>query len=374
MKILYLTGQLKSHGGIEKVLSMKLNSLETNFNQDVSLITYEQGKDEFIYPITSKVHYEDIQIDYDLAIHKNSLFSPVNIIKGIRHFFLIRKKIKLLHPDIIITPNLGYDFIFLPFIERKIPKIREIHSSLYMRRIKPKGIKAKLTRFIDQYFEKKYSCIIVLNKDEQEYVNNENVRVIPNPIHANNVIPDYNFTSKTVAAGRLSPVKGFDKLIQAWEYVVKERPDLRLDIYGEGEEHYVSYLKQLIVQKHLEQNITLCGCVPDLGDVLSQYSLFVCSSQTECFPMVLLEAMSFGVPVVSFDCPYGPRNIILNGKTGFLVKDQDIKELAEKVLKYYSDSKNYQVMRQNAYKNSLNYNIDKIMSLWMDLFQELIGK
>lgn len=53
MKILYLTGQLKSHGGIEKVLSMKLNSLATNFNQDVSLITYEQGKDEFIYPITS---------------------------------------------------------------------------------------------------------------------------------------------------------------------------------------------------------------------------------------------------------------------------------------------------------------------------------
>lgn len=373
MKILYLTGQIKYQGGIEKVLSMKMNALAEHFGHDVYLITYEQGGKDFVYPISSKVHYYDFQLNYDVAIHKKGLFAPRNIIKGIKHLFLLKKALKEINPDVVILPNGGYDFFYLPFIAKHIPKIREIHSSLYQRAFKAEGLKQRIMNVVDIFFEKRYTSIVVLNEDEKSFVHNKHVGVIPNPIELSysqklQVVKQ----QKVIAAGRLCWVKGYDNLIKAWTIVHERIPQLELDIYGGGESDYVTYLKQCIKECNLQKVVHLKGSVPDLKQVLPEYSLFVCSSHTECFPMVLLEAMSCGVPVVSYDCPSGPRNIISDKEDGFLVADQDINALAERIIFYFSSASDKQQMQTAACNKTKTFEINHVMNLWLNWINQNI--
>lgn len=364
MKILYLTGQLKYQGGIERVLCLKANYFADFLNQDVFLLTYEQGNNPFIYPLSSKIKHEDLGLDYDVAIHRKGLLSLRNLLKGVRHFFLLRKKLKEINPDVIIIPNGGFDFMFLPCLAHDKFIIREMHSSLYARRFRNVSLKEKVRFAVDTFFEKKYSSVVVLNDTEKRYVFNNNIKVIPNPINVREYIrPNLN-KKKVMTAGRISPVKGFDNLIKVWSSIIEKNQEITLHIYGDGDLPYKEYLNQMIKRFHLENYVFLHGAVPDLLQILPSYSLFVCSSHTECFPMVFLEAMSCGLPVISFDCPSGPRHIITDGSDGFLVKDQDLEGFVQKVLEYFSmDTMNE--FSKAAYLKAKEYNIETIMKEWM---------
>lgn len=375
MKILYLTGQIKYIGGIEKVLSLKLNYLADKLKEDVFLLTYEQGNNRFVYPISSNVKWEDLHLDYDTAIRKKRMFAPSNIIKGIRHFFLLRRKIKDIQPDIIIIPNGGgYDYFFLPFIFKYIPKIREIHSSLYRRNNKKKSVKMKLRENIERFFESKYTCVVALNDDEKSLISNSSVEVIPNPVsfivQRGNVSLQSN---KFMAAGRLCYVKGYDTLIKVWKEVINFDPNLKLHIYGSGEAEYIGYLQHLIDHLSLSNNVKLLGSVSDLTQRMEHYSAFICSSHTECFPMVLLEAFSVGLPVISFDCPFGPRHIITHGRNGFLVPDQDGFKLRESIIQYTKLDNEIKKQFSEAASNRANdFQIENVMNKWIILFKKLI--
>lgn len=138
-----------------------------------------------------------------------------------------------------------------------------------------------------------------------------------------------------VAIGRLREQKGFDLLIPAFSHVVAVRPDWTLRIYGEGSERQA--LQQLIRDCGLQDHVVLAGWSTSIGEELGQASLFALSSRSEGFPMVLLEAMSKGLPVVSYDCPYGPREIISHGRDGLLVPAQDVAGLAAALLELIGD-------------------------------------
>lgn len=366
MRILYLTGQLKYYGGIEKVLTVKMNYLADNLKQDVFLLTYEQGKNPFVYPISAKIHCEDLDINYDVAIHHKGMFTPVNLKKGIKHIFRLRSKIKEIDPDVIILPNGGFDFMCLPFIASKKIIIREMHSSLYLRNKKP-NIKEMVRYYMDTFFEKKFSCIVTLNKTEENFIYNNHIITIPNPIF----IPKYEEPAlnslMAVTAGRICPIKGYDKLIMAWKKVILQIPSAILHIYGSGEDEYVSYLKNMIQKEGMSDNVVLMGQVKLLTEVLHNYSVFISSSETECFPMVFLEAMSCGLPVISFDCPTGPRHIISDGIDGFLVDNQNVEDLSHKIDLYFSNSKKKD-MSIAAYEKAKEFSIDKIMLKWISLF------
>ena len=121
-----------------------------------------------------------------------------------------------------------------------------------------------------------------------------------------------------VAAGRLTRQKGFDLLVDAYAQVAHRYPDWQLHIYGSGEER-----GRLLAQIHrlgLERQVRLMGYSGTLSEQLSQAALYVMSSRVEGFPMVLLEAMAVGLPVVSFDCPNGPADLVRQGTNGVLVR------------------------------------------------------
>ena len=189
-----------------------------------------------------------------------------------------------------------------------------------------------------------------------------------------NAVPPTTFRSDpasriVVAAGRLSRQKGFDRLIRAFAGVVSKHPDWRLRIYGEGDQH--TALRELIDRKHLGDHVRLMGFTTQLSRELSVGSIYAMSSRFEGFPMVLLEAMACGLPVVSYDCPSGPRQIIDHGTDGLLIANGGKDALTSGLLDLIDDEGRRAAMAAAALDKSRSYTTPALAQRWMELFTRL---
>lgn len=172
-----------------------------------------------------------------------------------------------------------------------------------------------------------------------------------------------------VAAGRLSRQKGFDLLIRAWNGVAQAHPDWTLNIFGSGPGR--KSLQRQIDDAGLGRQVRLRGFTTSLPAELEAASLYVLSSRFEGFPMVLLEAMGCGLPVVAFDCPTGPSELIEHGTNGILAKPRSVKALTEAINHAIEDVDLRRSMAKAAYETSLSYTPTSIAERWEQLFEQL---
>ncbi len=374
LKVLYITDQIYLHGGGERVLTNKANYLIENNLAEVYIVTSEQKQNTPCYPISSKVIFEDLEIDYNRSV---SYFKWINFKKIPKHFFKLRKAIHSIQPDVIITLSTQFDFYFLPFIKKSIPKIKEYHSSRYFNNKKRESNTSSIRSFVyklNDYIEGEYDALAILTQDEKQYYRSNNTVVIPNAL---TTYPDVQstYTNKCViSAGRIAPVKQFDKLINTWSLVAEVLPDWVLHIYGGGEVSEINYLQELIDSKNLDRQVKLCGSTNDLETKMLNSDLYVMSSQTECFPMVLLEAMSCGLAVVSFDCPHGPRNIITDNVDGVLTENENEALLAKAIISIIKAPDALKKKGNMARESVKRFNADYVMHQWIELFNSLIAE
>ncbi len=174
-----------------------------------------------------------------------------------------------------------------------------------------------------------------------------------------------------VAAGRLNPQKGFDLLIPAFARVARERPDWQLRIYGNGPER--ARLRQLVADHDLHASVFLMGATRRLGAAMASASLFVLSSRFEGFGMVILEAMSKGLPVVSFDCPRGPGELIDDGRDGVLVPPEDGDALAAALVALIDDEERRRAFAAAALRKAEQYRAEAVRAQWNALLSDVIG-
>lgn len=372
MKIVYYTDQTYQHGGIERVLANKINYFVNQENTEVHLITSEQKEKPHCYPTDERLIEHDLGINYNRS---KSYFNLSNLLKVPNHCFKLREKLNELQADIFVVCNYDFAFYFVPFLNRTSFKIKEYHSSRHFESRKRglnKSIIKKLVYNLKDYIERKYDYLALLTADEQRHFKSKNTIVIPNGIAGISKTKASLKSKKIISAGRIAPVKGFNRLIDVFSDVVKKYPEWKLEIFGDGERNYVSQLQQKINTLGLQENVYLRGQTEHLQEKMLEASMYVMTSETECFPMVLLEAKSCGLPVVSFDCPYGPRNIITDKKDGFLVENQDNTKLGEAIRQLIDSDILRKELGNKGQENMSKFDLSTIMKQWMTLFNGLL--
>ncbi|GHU81703.1 glycosyl transferase [Bacteroidia bacterium] len=384
LKIVYLIpGGLYSPGGTDRITTIKANYLSEKMGYDVSAVTTEQLGRPVYFPISEKVHLYHL----DIGIHAN--FGKENYLqKCISRYFKTRQYKKelneLLHkiqPDITVS-LLGLDIEFLNDFKDGSIKIGELHFPGNFRQLMARKLS---NRFIPNFVAKirtnnmKKACrklarLIVLTEEEKiGWKNVNNIEVIPNALSFFPKTTSSCDHKKAIAVGRLAYEKGFDQLIESWKTVYEKHPGWELNIFGGGDQE--DNLQHLIVENNLESVVKIH---PPSKDIYSQYlghSLMLFPSRyLEALPMVLLEAMSCGLPIVAFDAPCGPKDILTDGRDGFLVEAGDKAALSEKICQLIESDELRKSMGKSAGESAFKYSEDKIMNHWIHLFETLTKK
>ena len=172
-----------------------------------------------------------------------------------------------------------------------------------------------------------------------------------------------------IAAGRLVRQKGFDRLLPAWAEVVEQHPDWQLRIFGSGGER--ESLQRQIEELGIQDSAHLEGFTRKLHEEMSRASLYVLSSRQEGFPMVLLEAMGVGLPVVSVDCVSGPRDIVREGVDGHVVPEDDTPALAAAMSRVMGDAELRRRYGAAALETAARYDAAQIAARWEERIAEL---
>lgn len=368
MKILYITGQIAIHGGIERVTAMKVNYWAEHTDHEVYLSTYKQNHAPFIYPVSPKVIYEDLGIGYDVDYSTRPLYTFRQFKHVPKHIWKTFQLINRIQPDVIIVPNFDYEFWFIPMIKRRSKIVREYHSSLYACPSFTKYSKYWFKKKFDDFVQRKYDRVVVLTPDEIDYFSyKKNVVVIPNPIE---VIPHKSLVSskQIISIGRIHPVKQFDHLIDIASMVLRCHPEFTFVIYGDGDLAYLEKLQKKIQELGLEGKVFFPGNTENVAGVLCDSSIYLCTSKEESFGVSIVEAQESGLPVVSYDCPNGPKNIINDGIDGFLVPLGNKSTFANRINTIIEDSELMKRMSLAAIKNAENYQVERVMKQWISLF------
>lgn len=342
MNILFIVNNLSNAGGTERVTCNLANLFSEKLGHSITIVNRETKKEEVFFPLNTEIKV--------MALGKNYLLFYKNI----------NKLIKELKPDVILVHNMGKLSLLASFLN--IPET----TSFYTLEHGVFSSRPSWVKFLSKVLYKKYKKIVTLTEhDMKSYQSfHKNVIKIPNisPYDVINLSNTYDIESrKVIAIGRLTYEKNFMALLKAWKILKDSYPNWYLDIYGEGEEKEL--LANYIAQNNLH-NVTLKGSKQELIDVYQTASFLVMSSRHEGLPLVLIEAQSFGLPLISFDCPFGPKEIIENGHTGYLVEDQNIDKLSARIFELMKHDNIRSVFSQNAIKASEKYSALVILEIW----------
>ena len=353
MKIAFVISSL-SNGGAEKIISLLANYfVQCN---EVSLILL--CKKEIVYDIDNNINLVEL----------NSCKNSVNIIDGIKNNINRYKELK--NQIIEIKPDLIISFLtqtnILSILVAKSLHIPIIASerSIYASQ------KSKIWQGLRKYIYKKANYIVTQTlADLKNYTFLDTIQNIYNPLLINNKNNNLikNREDIVLAVGRLHNVKQFDVLIKVFSQIETE---YKLVILGEGNKR--NNLEKIIKEKNLEKKVFLKGQVKNVNEYYQKSKIFVLSSKYEGFPNALLEAMSNGCACISFDCPYGPNEIITNKKDGILVKNQDQDELKRAIESLIRDESYQQKLSINAIENSKRFDYKNIMQEWENLIDEVV--
>ncbi len=374
MKLLYVESSLAIHGGIERVLTDKLNWLVESGKCEVLLLLVNQGDYPIVFPLSSKIDVQTINIMF----HRIYRFPPIiRCYKSFKLHRLFRKRlldyIKVFSPDVIVFTRFEFACDVVS-VKGDIPVVYESHNSYLAYKFEKYSLLHRIQIILCHRALKKVQMIVALtNGDAMEWKKlYSHVQVIPNMVHLNDTGFHSDCTNKSVIfVGRFSKQKNIGCLLRIWNVVHQSYPEWQLHIYGAyGDEQNV-----LISEiEQLDANILVHNPTSDIYKKYVECSILLMTSQYEPFGLVLPEAMSCGLPVVAFDCPYGPADIITDGADGFVIKNKDINEYVDKVVLLIKDEGLRKEMGRKGQINAQRYNAYSIMPVWKQLFDKILNK
>lgn len=359
MRILYITPTIYDEGGVARVLSLKSEVFIEKYQYEIGFLTYNNNVLETFHPFHSEIK------KFDIKSKGFKLFKILNYYKK------VGRVINEFKPNIIVVCDFGWKGLFLrKFIKTTIPIIFEVHGSLYNETRKIKNstfldFRARVRRKLLSSYE---NIVFLSEVSQQEW--KLNGEIIPNPVADNNLQAEL-VNPKAIAIARHSYEKGVDRLIVIWAKVAK-KSNWKLEIYGEG--YLFNQHLQQIKNLCLENQISLHKPIRNIQDKYFESSLFLMTSRTEGFPMSLLEAMSTGLPVVAYNCPVGPKAIINNEVSGFLIEDNNENDFIEKVILLQNNEELRKQIGEKSKEQIRKLNPKIIGQMWFNYFTSLTSK
>lgn len=343
------------------MLSIKASFLAEKYGYEVTILTLNDAYLNCFYEFSPKIKMRSIDV----------AGNPLKYTQLYRRG--IQQTVDEVRPDLISVCDDGLKGFFVPqFLKTKAKIIYERHVSKLIEAKDNHGIlKKMLTAGKWKLMEKlagRFSKFIVLTDGNQkEWQTLDNLEVIPNPLSFYPAGSSALNQKTVICVGKISYQKGQDLLIKAWEYLYEKYPDWKLELYGKEDPDFLDTtdlsnknIFHFPPEKHIEEKYL-------------NSALYVMSSRFEGFGMVLIEAMACGVPCVSFDCDYGPSDIITDHQDGLLVSKENTDELALKLMMLIENDELRHRLGVNAKKNVLRFEVQMVASRWDQLFKELVN-
>ena len=351
-----LGGNFNNAGGTERVGTMLANGLSEAGYEVV--LTSISGGDYPFFPINENVRNTSL-----FQSPGRTLYRTPNIIYKLRRL-LIKESIETL----IVIETMSVLFTLPATLGLPIKHICWEHFN-FNNDLGKKG------RRIARQLAARYcdSVVTLTERDKQYWLkgtrHNSQIIAIPNPspYTPQDYIKKEN-TKIVLAVGRLTHIKGFDMLLEAWLQVVQSKPEWKLIIVGEGEER--SQLTDFIIKNKLTESVTLVGKTSNVDEYYKKAEILCLASRFEGFGMVLVEALAFGLPIVSFDCEVGPAEV-LGGTDSILVPKNDVGLLAESLVNLMNDEEKRKILSLKSIEKSHIYQPVKITNQWIELLESV---
>lgn len=340
------------------MLSVKASLLAEALGHQVAIMVLNGAHKDPFYRFSDQIEF------YDVPANGPPHRYFVSYSKG------IQRTVNKFQPDVISVCDDGLKGFFVPrLIKTKAKIIYERHVSKLIEANEKDGfLKSFINRTKWSLMErqaKSFDRFVVLTEgNKNEWPTLKNMVVIPNPLSFTTTTAAPVENKIVICVGKISYQKGQDLLLKSWEKVHTRFSDWQLHLYGKEN-------RSFLATDQLKNNVYW---FPPEKNILEKYreaSVFVMASRFEGFGMVLTEAMECGLPCVSFDCNYGPSDIIKDGEDGFLVENGDTNQLAEKIMELMADENLRKQMGQKAKQNVKRYAADEVVKIWDKLFREV---
>ena len=234
---------------------------------------------------------------------------------------------------------------------------------------------------VQRYMAAKFAdkIITLTDADRNNYIskyniNPQKVEFIYNWINSINSVEKYNVNSrKLVTVGRFDKQKGYDYLSKVTVNVLSKYPDWQWDIYGSGDDKIKEELVEQFNIGEVLSQVNFMGNVKGIDNIYPNHGIYVMTSRYEGLPLVLLEAKQYGLPIVSFNCPTGPSEIVIDGENGYLINDFDIEEMSNKICKLIEDKELRGRFSENSLNDTEKFSKERILQQWIHLIEEITG-
>lgn len=380
MNIVYINKSMAQWGGVERVYCDKMNYLSKKHGYNITLITYEQGNHPIPYHLDDKIKVIDLDVRFFPLFKNNAIQRQILFLQKLRLLkSKLNKALKEINPDYVVLTTYELDkfpcilSLSYRFIVESHIWIEEILQSKKHNNILAKVISNFIDRRRISYMNNAKYLVTLTNADKENWKKYIDIpiAVIPNMVTKGfNTISTYSTESKRIiCVGRLLPQKGFDYLIEAWNLIAKKYDSWEIAIFGDGD--LKTTLNNKITEYNLSDSMKIQNPTDKIFDEYNNSSIYVLSSRFEGFPLVLLEAMSCGLPCVAFDCPHGPSDTITHGEDGLIVPLGDIRKLAEAIEWMITHREERLRMSNNARLKAQRYTAEAIMPQWVEFFEKI---
>lgn len=382
MKIAYCLNSIRGGGGIERVTIKKANSLAKIEGNQVFVLVTDHKRGQIGDVLNEKVTLIDLDVNYyDDDWQKGWKSRVSQLRKKKEHKEKLRETLNRINPDVVIAVGQSEKFFLIKGFLKNTSTvyIRELHFATNYRILLAKSLKERMIGRIQNFFDfqlmgRLYDAIICLTPQDYyaKWKGRSNAYVIPNPLTVAfpQEVGKKDHTT-IIALGRLSAEKNFTALISAFSKIAKRYPDWKVEIYGSGPEH--DRLQKIISTLNIQNQVCLKGHTSDVGEKLASADFYVLTSKTEGFPLVLLEAMAHGLPVISYDCPFGP-SFIIQPENGILVPLNDEEQLSKSMEYFMREHEVRKKMGHHARLRAQEFLPEIIAQQWMTLFNNLISQ